>query len=235
VDPLESARACFVSGGLYALVIPPVAFALLVIEFLWLIWVATRELRRRADLIHLRDLVIEGSLGQAILVADARSKDDLLAVCRTAIVAVQSNVPADEVMTRIEREATARYAGRGRARLRVVVLALLTLIPAGLAVASRAYAEGVLRQVAASVPADERSTMISEARMDPAFGCPVWLGFGSAIALALPAVLVGALESTRFSSRARLNAIMQAQFLADMSVRVLDPAHRVYQQERDRR
>ncbi len=231
----ESLQACLVGGGLFSLLIPPITLVLLALESAWLVWIVIRELKRRADLLRIRGLVIEGSLGQAILVADARSQDDLLAVCRTGIVAVQSTGDRQTAFEKLVIEAGWRYAGARKALPKMVLLGVLVAIPCALAAGSRAYAENVLKEAAATVPDIDRAQLRAAAADDIAFSCPGWMGLGGAVAVAIPALLIGAIEAYRYSARARDFAVQQADELAAMSVRVLDPSHRVYQQERERR
>ena len=231
----ESAQACLIGGGVFSLLIPPITIVLLVLEALWLLWAVVRELKRRADLGRIRDLVIEGSLGQAILVADARSNDDLLAVCRAGMVAVQNSGDRQTAWDKLVVEAGFRYGGARRALPKVVALGIAVAIPVGLAIGSRAYARNVLHEAEGTVPDIDRPQLRAAAEQDIAYSCPVYLGLGAALAVALPAALIGAIEVSRYSARARDFAVKQADELTAMSARVLDPTHRVYQAERDRR
>lgn len=228
-------QACVTSGGVFALVIPPVAGALLLLELLWLGWIVVRDLKRRADLTRIRDLVIEGSLAQAILVADARSRDDLLSVCRTAIVTVQSTGSRQQAWDKLVVEAGFRYAGARRALPKIFLLGLLVAVPVGLTLWSRTYADKVAFDAASGVSENERAAVLRAVEQDPAFDCPVWLGFTGAIAVAIPALLISVIEGYRTSYRARDSAVSQADQLAEMAGRVLDPSHRVYRDERSRR
>lgn len=231
---VEHAQRCIADGGVFALLIPPIALLIAVIEVVWLGWLVVRALVQRADYIRIRDLVIEGSLGQAILVADARSKDDLLAVCRTAIVTLQSTGSRQQAFDKLVVEAGFRYAGARRAIPRLFVLALLLAIPVGMVVGSRAYAEHVVHEAAASLPESERAPLLTAGTADPAFACPVWLGFQSLAFLAIPALLIGWIETSRSSNRVRDQVVKSADELAEMASRVIDPSHRVYREERER-
>ncbi|HVO32018.1 MAG TPA: hypothetical protein VMV18_14835 [bacterium] len=228
-------QACVTTGGVFALVIPPVAGALFALEIVWLVWIVVRDLKRRTDLMRIRDLVIEGSLAQAILVADAKSRDDLLAVCRTAIVTVQSTGARQQAWDKLVVEAGYRYAGARKALPRILLLALIVAVPVGLTLWSRTYADKVAFDAAAAVSEGERADVLRAVQEDPAFDCPVWLGFGAAIACAIPAIAIAGLEGYRTSYKARDAAVYQADQLAEMAVRVLDPSHRVYREERARR
>lgn len=234
LDPIQI-QECIAEGGLFALAIPPAAMAALAMLGLWLLLSLVRELKQRADLGRIRDLVIEGSLGQAILVADQRSKDDVLAVVRSGIVTVQSDGRIEPALEKIRQEATYRFGGRPPV-LKMMALIALAMLPAALAIGGIVYAEGVVRDAAAALPDEaERAALLSVARADPAFSCPVDLGVTGALALAFPALLIGLLETRRRSSSTRERAVDTAALYAEMATRVVDPAHRVYAQERDRR
>lgn len=234
LDPIHI-QQCIAEGGVFALTIPPAAAIALAALLAWLLAAIVRELKQRADLNRIRDLVIEGSLGQAILVADLRSNDDVLAVVRSGIVAVQSDGRIEPALEKIRQEAGFRFGGRMPV-FRVAALAALALLPAAMAAAGIVYAEGVVREAAAAIEDEsERSALLSVAREDPAFSCPVDLGVGGALVLGIPAVLVGLLESRRRSIATRNRAIDTASVYAEMASRVIDPAHRVYAQERERR
>lgn len=231
---LPSMQECVPDGGVFALVIPPVATVLLAFEIAWLLAIGVRELKRRWDLIRIRDLVIEGSLAQAILVSDRRSKDDVLAVCRAGIVAVQSSGDRTAASERIEQEARVRFGTTLGSKMRIALLLLIALIPVGLAVGGRWYAETVLSETVAALPEAERSQVVSSARAEAPFGCPISLGTSGAIALAVPALVIGWLEANLRSQRTRRRAVEQAEMFAEMAVRVIDPANRAYSAERGR-
>jgi hypothetical protein len=227
---LGTLQACVADGGLFALIIPPVAIFLLALEIVWLFRVIARELVLRSDLQRVQDLVIEGSLGQAILISDKRANDDTLSICRTAIVAMQSSSTLEATAQRIQEEASTRFRRGGT--WRVLLVAFLAAIPAGLAAGSRVYAENVVRTAAAEVAPSDRATLVQEGRMDPAFTCPPQLGLTGSLALLPAGLLVLLIEAERRSSRSRKRAVDRALVLAEMAHRVV--SHRVYQQERER-
>lgn len=224
---------CVPDGGAFALVIPPVAGVLLAIEVVWLLVIGTRALKRRADLLKVRDLLIEGSIGQAILLSDRRQKDDVLAVCRAGIVAVQSSGGDRATATdRITQEAGFRFGTTLGTRARVVVLVLMVIVPLGLALTGRAYAERVLLEASTEIPEAHRASILAEVREDPPFACPFTLGVSGAFALLLPALLIGFLEGSRRSQATRAHAVLQAEMFADMASVVIAPASRAYRDER---
>lgn len=223
---------CVPDGGAFALVIPPIAGVLLAIEVFWLLVIGTRALKRRADLIKVRDLLIEGSIGQAILLSDRRQSDDVLAVCRAGIVAVQSAGDRAAASERISQEAGFRFATTFATRARVVLLALIVIVPIGLAFTGRAYAERVLFEAAAEIPEAQRASILDEVRADPPFACPFTLGFSGAFALLVPAMLIGFLETARRSRATRARAVSQAEMFADMASVVIAPTSRAYRDER---
>lgn len=221
---------------MFAMAIPPIALAIFVLEILWLAALFIGLLKSRADLNRVRDLVIEGSLAQAILVSDKRQHDDVLAVCRAGIVAIQSSGRVEQAVEKAVQEAGFRFGSNRRAWLRITFATLLVAVPGVLAAGGVVYAEGVVREAIAALPDEpEREALRSEARLDPAFSCPVELGSLGVLALALPALAIGALERRRRSLATRDYAINTAASLAEMASRVVDPAHRVYQQEKERR
>lgn len=228
---LPTIQECVPDGGVFALVIPPVAAFLLGIETLWLLIIATRALKRRADLIKVRDLLIEGSIGQAILLSDRRQSDDVLAVVRAGLVAVQS-AGREQASERISQEAGFRFAQSFMTKARLAALAVMVAIPVGLAFTGRAYAERLALEVAAEIPEEQRAAVLEEVRADPPFGCPFTLGFAGAIALAFPALMIGFLETARRSQSTRARAVSQAEVFADMAKVVVDPASRAYRDER---
>src|SRR5438270_2701393 len=132
---LSTLQSCAADGGVFGLVIPPVVFALLLLELTWLLAVVTRELKARSDLSRVRDLVIEGSVGQAILIADGHSRDEVMMTCRSAIVAAQSGT-IDEAFEKMQEEASRRFGPR-RAILRDLTLLLIVMAPLALGGASR--------------------------------------------------------------------------------------------------
>lgn len=224
---------CVPDGGAFALLIPPVAGVLLAIEILWLFVIGTRALKRRADLLKVRDLLIEGSIGQAILLSDRRQEDDVLAVCRAGIVAVQSSGGDRAAATeRITQEAGFRFATTFATRLRVVLLALIVVVPVGLGFTGRAYAERVLLEASTEIPEAQRESVLAEVREDPPFACPFTLGFSGAFALLVPALLIGFLENARRSQATRARAVSQAEMFADMASVVVAPTSRAYRDER---
>lgn len=229
---LPSIDQCVPDGGAFALVIPPVAGLLFAFEFLWLLVIGTRALKRRADLLRVRDLLIEGSIGQAILLSDRRQKDDVLAVCRAGIVAVQSSGDREQASDRIAQEAGFRFATTLATKARLVMLLLIIGVPVGLAFTGRAYAERVAREEASEVPAEQRASVLAEVRNDPPFSCPLTLGFSGAVLLAVPALLIGFLESARRSQGTRARAVSQAEAFADMASVVIAPSSRAYRDER---
>src|SRR5579859_3031656 len=113
------------------MVIPPVVLALLGLELLWLGLLAVRELKRRSDLARIRDLVIEGSVGQAILYADIR-KDPVVEVCRTAIVAVLGSGNLEEAQEKADEAARSRF-GKVPLFSGALFLVVLLLVPIALA------------------------------------------------------------------------------------------------------
>lgn len=228
---LPTIQECVPDGGVFALVIPPVAAFLLGIETLWLLVIATRTLKRRADLLKVRDLLIEGSIGQAILLSDRRQSDDVLAVVRAGLVTVQSS-GREQAAERITQEAGFRFAQTLATKARLVVLAVMVAIPIGLAFTGRAYAERLALEAAADIPEDQRASVLAEVRSDPPFACPFTLGFAGAIALAFPALMIGFLEANRRSQATRARAVSQAQMFADMAAVVVDPSSRAYRDER---
>lgn len=223
---------CVPDGGAFALVIPPVAGVLLAIEVVWLLVIGTRALKRRADLVKVRDLLIEGSIGQAILLSDRRQKDDVLAVCRAGIVAVQSSGDRAAATDRISQEAGFRFATTLGTRARVAMLALMVIVPLGLALTGRAYAERVLLEASTEIPEALRASVVAEVREDPPFACPITLGVSGAFALLLPALLIGFLEGSRRSQATRARAVSQAEMFADMASVVIAPTSRAYRDER---
>lgn len=229
---LPSIQECVPDGGVFALVIPPIAGLLLAIEALWLLVIGTRALKRRADLLRVRDLLIEGSIGQAILFSDRRQQDDVLAVCRAGIVEVQSSGDRTNASERIAQEAGFRFATTLGTKVRLVALTLIALVPVGLALTGRAYAEKVAREAAAEIPEDQRASVLDQVRGDPPFGCPYTLGFTAAIALALPAAAIGFLEAARRSQATRRRAVSQAEVFADMAAVVINPSTRAYREDR---
>ena len=229
---LPSIAECVPDGGVFALLIPPVAGVLLAIEVLWLLSIGTRELKRRADLLKVRDLLIEGSIGQAILLSDRRQKDDVLAVCRAGIVAMQSSGDRMAASDRIHQEAGYRFGGGLKPRLRVAALVVIALIPLGMAISGRAYAERVALETAGTLSEPERAKVLAEVRADPPFACPVALGLTGALALALPAIVIAWLEGNQRSKRTRKRAVGQAEMFADMAAVVIDPSSRAYRDQR---
>lgn len=233
---VSSLQACAADGGVFAMAIPPIVTTLFVLETLWLVALLVGALKSRTDLSRVRDLVIEGSLAQAILVSDKRQHDDVLAVCRAGIVAIQSSGRVDQAVEKAAQEAGFRFGSNRRAWMRIALAGLLVAVPGLLAAGGIVYAEGVVREAAAALPDEpEREALRSEARLDPAFSCPVELGSLGVLALALPALAIGALELRRRSLATRDYAINSAASLAEMASRVVDPSHRVYQQEKERR
>ena len=229
---LPSIDQCVPDGGVFALVIPPVAGVLLAIELVWLLVIGTRALKRRADLLKVRDLLIEGSIGQAILLSDRRQKDDVLAVCRAGIVAVQSSADRAAASDRISQEAGFRFGTTMGTRLRVAMLVLMVIVPLGLAFTGRAYAERVLLEASTEIPEAQRASVLAEVRDDPPFACPYTLGFTGAFALLVPALLIGFLEGARRSRATRARAVTQAEMFADMASVVIAPTSRAYRDER---
>lgn len=226
-------QECVPDGGVFALVIPPIAALLLAIEVLWLLVIGTRTLKRRADLIRVRDLLIEGSIGQAILLSDRRQSDDVLAVCRAGIIAVQSSGgDREQASERITQEATFRFATTLGTKAKILLLALMVAVPLGLAFAGRAYAARVATAAAADFPEEQRAAVLAEVWSDPPFACPFTLGFASALLLALPAFLIGVLEGGRRSRATRARAVTQAEAFADMASVVINPTSRAYRDER---
>lgn len=226
-------QECVPDGGVFAIVIPPIAAALLAIEAVWLLMIGTRFLKRRADLTKVRDLLIEGSIGQAILLSDRRQSDDVLAVCRAGIIAVQSSGgDRGQASDRISQEAMFRFGTTLATKARLLLLALMVAVPLGLAFAGRAYAQRLANATAASVPEAERAAVLAEVSSDPPFSCPFTLGFTAALALALPAIVIGALEGGRRSRATRAHAVSQAEAFADMALVVVNPTSRAYRDER---
>lgn len=229
---MPSIAECVPDGGVFALLIPPVAGVLLAIEIVWLLTIATRELKRRADLLKVRDLLIEGSIGQAILLSDRRQKDDVLAVCRAGIVALQGSGDRLAASDRIQQEAGYRFGGGLGPKLRIAALILIAFIPVGMAFGGRAYAERLALESAAGLPDAERVRVLTEVRADPPFACPFALGLAGVIALAIPAIVIAWLEASQRSKRTRDRAIGQAEMFADMAAVVIDPASRAYRDQR---
>jgi len=226
-------QECVPDGGVFALVIPPVAAALLAIEVVWLLVIGTRALKRRADLTKVRDLLIEGSIGQAILLSDRRQSDDVLAVCRAGIIAVQSSGgDRGQASDRITQEAGFRFGTTLATKARMLILGLMVAVPLGLAFGGRAYAQRVATEAAAGFPEEQRAALLAEVSRDPPFSCPFTLGFTAAIGLALPALLIGVLEGGRRSRAMRAYAVMQAEAFADMASVVINPTSRAYRDER---
>lgn len=233
---VSSLQACAENGGVFAMAIPPVAITLFVLEILWLAQLLVRTLKSRTDLSRVRDLVIEGSLAQAILVSDRRANDDVLAVCRASIVAIQSSGRVDQAVEKAMQEAGFRFGSNRRAWVRIAIAVVLVAVPGLLAAGGIVYAEGVVREAADALPDEpDRDALRAEAHQDPAFSCPVELGGLGVLALALPALAIGALELRRRSMATHDHAINTAASFAEMASRVVDPTHRVYQQEKDRR
>lgn len=229
---LPAISECIPDGGVFSLLIPPVAGVLLALEILWLLSIGTRELKRRADLLKVRDLLIEGSIGQAILLSDRRQKDDVLAVCRAGIVALQSSGDRMAASDRIQQEAGLRFSGGLKPKLRVAALLFIAFIPVGMAIGGRAYAERLALETAATLPEAERASVLAEVRADPPFACPFALGFAGALALALPAAVIAWLEGHQRSKRTRDRAVGQAEMFADMAAVVIDPSSRAYRDQR---
>lgn len=229
---LPSIQECVPDGGVFALLIPPIAAFLLGIETLWLLIIATRALKRRADLLKVRDLLIEGSIGQAILLSDRRQNDDVLAVCRAGIVAVQSNGDRGQASDRIAQEAGFRFAQTLATKARLVALGIMIAIPIGFAFAGRAYAERLAITAASEFPEEQRAAVLAEVRADPPFACPFTLGFAGALVLAFPAAAIAFLESARRSKATRARAVSQAEMFADMASVVINPTSRAYRDER---
>jgi len=230
VPDFSALQSCATDGGVFGLVIPPVVFVLLLLELVWLFAVVTRELKARSDLLRVRDLVIEGSVGQAILVADAHARDDVMMTCRSAIVAAQSG-SIDDAFEKLKEEAGHRFAPRS-ALLRDLALLLLVAVPLALGGASRLYAERVARAAAAGTKSAPAAVM-DEIAAEPAFTCPPQMSLAGALLLALPAVAIFGLLASRRSDAARKRALSEASVLAEMTFRVV--SHRAYAQEREAR
>lgn len=232
---IETLPACVRDGGIFGLAIPLAVAFVLAFLLLWLTRLVVRELKQRADLNRIRDLVIEGSLGHAILLSDRRRHDEVIAVCRAGIVAVQSTGSVDRAVERIGDEASTRFGGRRfGARFRVAVVVGLVATPAALAVAGRFYyADGVVRAALAEVPEAGRRTFLADAVRDPGVSCPLRLGGLGALGLALPAVAIAMLVLDRRSERTRARAERLAMHYTEMSSRVL--SHRAYRDDRERR
>ena len=223
-------QACATDGGVFGFVIPPVVFALLLLELVWLFGAVTRELKARSDLSRVRDLVIEGSVGQAILVADAHARDDVMMTCRSAIVAAQSG-SIDDAFEKVKDEAARRFGPRS-AILRDFVLLLIVAAPLALGGASRLYANRVANQAAANAKAAPEA-VLEQIAAEPAFACPPPMSVAGALLLALPALAIFGVLASRRSAGARKRALAEASVLAEMTFRVV--SHRAYAHEREQR
>ncbi len=231
---VDELQACVADGGPFALGMPWLVIGLLALLVFWMFRSVTRELYQRTDLSRIRDLVIEGSLGQAILISDKRSRDDVLAVCRAGIVTVQSGGRLGAAFDKIQAEAAYRFGGTKMARFRVLVAILLASLPAVAAGGGVLYAQGVVQEAGAEATEGEREALLVAARMDPAFSCPVELGGAGVLLLLIPAAVIGWLEIERRSPRTRDRAIATASMYAEMASRVVDPGQKVYAKEREK-
>ena len=240
-ESLLYVQSCLTGGGPFLTLSVGLFGVMVVLLGGWFLSLTVREGARREQLKNIRDLLIEGSLGQAILQADRRAaRDPVFATVRAAIAAIQSTKDPERSMIRATEEADQEFGSGFIRKAAVLVLLVGTLLPAAAGIAGQQWAHVQIGKAAEAMHAALEGTAAqsedvlqvwSDGRASLQYECPARMGVPASALLLLPVTLLGLWGRRYWGQASRSRAVAVAEAFVHMSARVLDPKFRVYQQE----
>lgn len=225
-------RSCVVEGGPFTTLAVLAALAIAAIMFVWLARQLIRASARREDLQRVHDLLLEGSLGEAILFADKRSRDPVMGAVHAAITTIQSSKSRGQALERLQTELNVAFPRRRLRAVGMLLLLLLSLLPAGIGIAGSYWAQTEIAKAAeamAEISPPDVDHVWEDGRGSLVYACPQSLGVPASLALLLPLILL-MVTSLRYW-RAGKRAQREGERFIEMGARVLDPQYRVYARE----
>ena len=224
--------SCVVEGGPFTTLSVLLALGAAAAMLVWFARQIIRGTGRREDLRRIHDLLVEGSLGEAILFADKRSHDPVMRVVHVAVTAIQSSKSRKEATERLESEISIGFPKRRMRTLGMLGLLVLALLPAAMGIVGTQWAHFEVAKAAEAMEAispTDVETVWADGKASLIYECPQRLGVPVSFGLLIPMILL-MVSSLRYW-RSRKRARNWGQRFIEMGAIVLDPQYRVYARE----